>query len=355
MKIPFSKRWVLITAFIALSLVSVYLALRIAPYLLPVWILLRTVGIPVLASLVIAYLLHPIVRKGQALGMHRTMTILMLYLIVIATIAGTFWYASPLVVQQVQAILRKLPEIERLFFQWFWWVNQHIEQLPDGMHYGIDDAMGQLEDDTRNQIKETITTLKDGIGNLFSLFIIPFLVFYILNDWKMLKKAIFHTIPIRYRRHVLHILRDIDYTLGQYIRGQIIISVFVGVMTFVAYYYIGLSYALSLAIIATIANIIPYFGPFIGIIPALLIALVTNPILIVWVIVLNTVIQIVEGNVLAPYIMGKRLNVHPVTIILVLLAGAEVGGIFGLIFAVPFYMVVKVIVMHVVFRYKRSS
>lgn len=141
-------------------------------------------------------------------------------------------------------------------------------------------------------------------------------------------------------------MRDMDEAISSYIQGQIIVSFCVGVLLYIAYFIIGLEYSLILAILAMVTNIIPVLGPFIGTIPALIVAFIHSPITALWVLLAVIIVQQIESNLISPQVMGRQLDVHPLTIILLLLAASQIAGLIGLILAVPTYAILKVVVKH---------
>src|SRR5690606_11755099 len=150
-------------------------------------------------------------------------------------------------------------------------------------------------------------------------------------------------------------LLDIDRALGQYIRGQLIVAVIVGALAYLGYWLIGMPYALLLAGIVSIFNIVPYIGPFFGAAPAILMAATVSWKMVLYVVIVNTIVQILEGNVVSPQVVGRTLHMHPLSIILALLIGGELAGIVGLILAVPCLAVLKVILQHVRQYYLRRK
>ncbi|MFL6562935.1 MAG: AI-2E family transporter, partial [Bacillus sp. (in: firmicutes)] len=142
------------------------------------------------------------------------------------------------------------------------------------------------------------------------------------------------------------ILSDLDEALSSYIHGQIFVSFCIGTLLFLGYLMIGLDYSLLVAIVAMFTNVIPFLGPIIAIIPALIIAILNSPMMVVKVLIVMVVVQQIEGHIISPQVMGRRLEIHPLTIISLLLAAASIGGVLGLILAVPVYAVLKVIVHH---------
>lgn len=133
-------------------------------------------------------------------------------------------------------------------------------------------------------------------------------------------------------------------TLSSYIAGQVIECLFVGVFTSIGYLIIHEPLALVLGIVAGLCNIIPYVGPYIGIAPALFVSLTMAPDKLIWVIVVVLIVQQIDGNIIYPNIIGKTLKIHPLTIIVLLLAAGHIAGIAGMILCIPFYAVLKTVV-----------
>lgn len=142
-------------------------------------------------------------------------------------------------------------------------------------------------------------------------------------------------------------LKDIDDVLNLYIRGQILISSILAALLFIGYSIIGLNFALLLVVFAFFMNIIPFIGPWIAFIPALTIAFFQDPIMAIWVSVITLIAQQTDANLITPNIMGKTLNIHPLTIITILLAAGNIAGLIGVLLAVPGYAVGKAIISNI--------
>ncbi|HJV32285.1 MAG TPA: AI-2E family transporter, partial [Bacillales bacterium] len=141
-------------------------------------------------------------------------------------------------------------------------------------------------------------------------------------------------------------LKDVDESLGSYIRGQFLVCTIIGGIAALLFWIFDLKYPLILGLIIGATNVIPYFGPIIGAVPAIIIAITMSGKLVIITIVIIFLLQFLEGNILSPYIVGKSLHMHPLMIMLALTAGGEMGGIMGLILAVPILAVLKVAVIH---------
>jgi predicted PurR-regulated permease PerM len=137
-----------------------------------------------------------------------------------------------------------------------------------------------------------------------------------------------------------------DEALSSYIQGQAIVSFIVGVMMYIGYLIIGINYSLILAIVAMLTNVIPFLGPFLALVPAVIVGFTMSPFMALKVILVVIVVQQIDGNVSSPLIMGRKLDVHPLTIILILLVAGNLAGLIGMIVAVPAYAIIKVIISH---------
>jgi predicted PurR-regulated permease PerM len=138
-----------------------------------------------------------------------------------------------------------------------------------------------------------------------------------------------------------------DFALSSYIQGQIIVSICVGILAYIAFLIIGLDYPLVLALVAMFTNVIPFIGPWIGTIPAVIVGLLNSPFMALLVVLAVVVVQQIESNLISPQVMGRKLSIHPLTIIFLLLVAGRFAGLLGLILAVPTYAVGKVLVLHI--------
>ena len=174
-----------------------------------------------------------------------------------------------------------------------------------------------------------------------SIVTVPFVLFYMLKDGKKLPMKILSFLPTKSRSGILHVLQDINHQISSFIRGQIIVSFCIGILLYIGYMIIGLDYALILAIIASFTSVVPYLGPAIAITPALIVALVTSPVMLLKMVAVWTIVQLIEGKFISPQIMGKTLKIHPITIIFVILTAGNLFGVVGILLAVPGYAVLR--------------
>lgn len=307
-----------------------------------------TILFPFVASLIIAYLLNPLLEFICQRKSPRSVGILIIYTTFIVSLFLLSINVIPSLVSEMQKLLVKVP----------WYTSQiqlFFESMQQDYHrFNLPESFRKVTDANIQQFQEMIINLleavTDSVINLFShvflLLLIPLLVFYILKDLDNIKRSIYKMIPNKFRGRVRAVAEDIDKTLGAYVRGQLFISVFVASMVYVGLILLGVEFAILLAIINGITNVIPYFGPIIGAVPAFFIALLESPLLALKVILMITIVQQIESHIVAPTVYGRNLGIHPVIVILSLLAGGSFFGFMGLIFAVPVIAVIKVLLKH---------
>lgn len=179
--------------------------------------------------------------------------------------------------------------------------------------------------------------------NILSLALIPIVVYYFLSDGKNILKNLYLLIPVKKRMLTKKIAKDIDKILVKYILSQIFLSFLIGIITLIVLLVLDIKLPIVLSILNGIFNIIPYFGPILGAIPILLIALMDSLSKCLWSAIAIFIIQQIEGNILSPKITGDSTNIHPLVIVILLLVGEKLGGFIGMILVIPIAVVIKVI------------
>jgi predicted PurR-regulated permease PerM len=172
-----------------------------------------------------------------------------------------------------------------------------------------------------------------------------------LKDIDRIESFFLKMLPKNRRSEIARLFRSIDLVLGNYLRGQVIVCFIIGILAFIGYKIIGLPYAFLFAFFVALFNVIPYVGPFFGAIPAILVACTISFKLVIGTVIVNMVVQLLEGNVISPQIVGRSLHLHPLAIIFALLVGEEIAGVWGLLLAVPTLAVGKVVFEFIVTSY----
>ena len=179
--------------------------------------------------------------------------------------------------------------------------------------------------------------------SLVSLAIVPIVTYYFLVDGDLIYNKLLLILPTEKRIIAKRVISHIDKVLSRYIIIQLLLSLIIGALTFIVLVIIDVKFALILGIFNGILNIVPYFGPIIGGVPAIFVALMESPNKALWTLIAIFLIQQIEGNILSPKITGDSTNMHPIIIIILLLVGEKLGGLIGMIVAVPIGVIVKVI------------
>lgn len=188
-----------------------------------------------------------------------------------------------------------------------------------------------------------INTFISFTENILAFAVIPVLAYYFLAYGDLLTNKFLYFCPMNKRNLIRSLGADVDKVLGKYILSQLLLSLVVGIMTFIGMVLLDLKFPLLLASLNALLNIVPYFGAVLGAVPAILVAIAEGPSKILWVIITFIIIQQIEGNLVAPKITADSINMHPIVIIVLLLIGEQIGGLIGMIFIVPIAVVIKVL------------
>ncbi|MCR6095730.1 AI-2E family transporter [Salipaludibacillus agaradhaerens] len=318
----------------------------------PLVVFFQTLFIPFLIAGVLFYLLRPIVNLLHSYKVPRTVAILLIYIILIALITLLVFLVGPVLQRQVMNLVNNAPmlfdELRRLFIQIE--DNDWLARFQETENFSLEEVVTNFTNYMYEAFDFIATNVAGFIGLVTNvilvLIIIPFVLFYLLKDGNKGPKQMLRLLPEKQQEEGLKVLRDMDDKLASYIQGQVIVSVCVGVLMYIAFLIIGIDYSLILALVAMFTNIVPFIGPWIGTIPAVIVALIDSPIMVLWVVLAIVIVQQIESNLISPQVMGRKLAVHPLTIIILILVGGRFAGFFGLILAVPLYAITKVVISH---------
>lgn len=350
------RRWsetrILFISLLILVIVAIiYITFHILPFLRGFFQFLKAVLGPFLIAMIISYLLNPIVNLLSRRSVPRSVAVLLIYSLFLLSVFIIIMNTLPLLEKQLEEMAEHLPRWNEQIQYMINEYNDHgKEWLPSSIQRAIENSLNRMEQGLGNGVSRLLDGVGNTINQMFIALIIPFLAFYMLRDVHNFERSFKNLIPRAKRREFFRLFQEIDQALGNYIRGQLLVCVIVGVLVYIGYWIIGLPYAFILAIIVGIFNIIPYLGPIFGAIPAIFVAITISTKMVFAVIITNFIVQMLEGNVLSPQIVGRTLHMHPLFIIFALLVGGEIGGIWGLILAVPMFAVGKVMIEHI-FRY----
>ena len=340
-------KWITGLATTLLILSIIFMVGKVGSFFSELFIIVKKVITPFFIGLIIAYLLNPIINFLTRFRFPRWLAILIIYGIFFSILYFAIVKGGPILLQEFRELSANIPELMGSFRKWTNSMEIQQSVIPFSLHGKVMNGMNTLGATVTGYVTGLFTNINALLDKILTLFLIPFIVFYLLKDMKPMHRAVLMVIPGTYRVRVSRVLHDIDFALGQYIRGQLLVCLVLGFLTYIGYKMIHLPYAGALAFIVGITDIIPYIGPFIGAAPAILLSLTVSWEMALFVTGINIVTQVLEGNVLSPFIVGRTLHLHPLLIIFAVMVGGEVAGITGLIFAVPLVAIGKVIIQHI--------
>ena len=348
-----NNKFVVYTIIIFILSMTIFSLSKIGFILIPISIFIKTIALPIILAGICFYLFNLLVDFLERKGVKRIISIFVLYIVIIGALAIIISSVIPPLKNQVDRLIDNIPELTHDVQHAVTNLsnNRYVEQGLQSANTDLD----KISKDASKHLSKYVSGLSSGIVNfvgtiteiILSVAVLPFILFYLLKDGKNLPNYIVKLLPNRSRSEAKFILADMNHALSAYIRGQIFVAICIGVLLFIGYLIIGLDYALLLAIIAMVTNVVPYLGPIIAIIPAIIIAFITSPFMLVKLAIVWAVVQLLEGKVISPQIMGRSLDIHPITVIFVILTAGNLFGIIGIILAVPGYAVLKVIITHI--------
>lgn len=325
----------------------------------PFIIVFNTIVAPIIVSIILYYLFNPLVNLMERYNISRLWGVIILFLVIIGVIALAINLLIPVIGAQFKSFGNNFPYyVDK--------VNKFIDSVTK--YSLISNFYGQIQDQLDSLAKKLPSMVSDyfnGFGSKVKNFAealvnvgvviatTPFVLFFMLKDGHCFKEFSTNLMPPKFRKDFHDLLDKMSLQVGSYIQGQIIVSFCIGILLFIGYSIIGLDYSLILASIAAVTSVVPYIGPTIAISPAIIIALITSPIMLLKLVVVWTAVQFIEGHFISPNIMGKTLKIHPLTIIFILLSAGNLLGVVGVILGIPAYAILKVLVSHLFTMYKR--
>ncbi|KJS17291.1 MAG: hypothetical protein VR69_05525 [Peptococcaceae bacterium BRH_c4b] len=306
--------------------------------------LIRSILPAFLMAGVLVYLLSPLVDAVERRGHRRVSSILVVYLAMVVLGAAMGLYGLPRLVGQLNTLTGTVPVYTRQ-------VQDMAEEFQDRYtRAGLPREMKEIIDARINHLEKKILSVAERaaagmvglVGHIVNILLAPVLAFYILKDLGRCKAEMTRLIPLRWRMDVLELLGDVNRVLKNYIQGYLLVCLVVGLLVGLTLAALGVEFALTLGIFAGLTELIPYFGPAIGAVPAVALALLTSKWLAVKVVLAFFVIQQLEGNVISPKLLGDRVGLHPLAVIIFLFAGGKLYGLTGMLLAVPATAVLKI-------------
>lgn len=312
--------------------------------------ILRVIS-PLFIGFILAWLLNPVVKELEKRGMRRSFAVVVVYLVLILLLYLICLALVPVLTQQINDIVSSIPGIISEIGDW---INNLFNNLSDKTLVNLNDTKKQLFESLETFGKNLTTNLPatmfnvvssfvSGLGNILLGFVVGF---YLLFNFDNVSKNINKLLPKKIRKDTSKIIGEISQLLYKYCNGTLLITAILFVVSIIGFSIIGLNSPVLFALFCAITNLIPYVGPYVGGAPAVLVGFSQSSIIGILTLVFIIICQLLESNFLHPIVIGKKMDLHPVTIVVSLLIFGYYFGIIGMIVATPVVAVLKVLYIY---------
>lgn len=300
--------------------------------------------ITIILSMILAYLFNPIIIYFEEKGIKRFWGVIILYIIILGIFFIFAFLILPRTGEEIKKFISNMP-----------YYIEEFSKLVDNINIKYDEIIGELpivldSFDFKETISENIMGFQNivvsgiksflySLINLFSkavsLILTPILTLYFIVDKEYFINNFIKLIPEKHLEESFSLFREIDDSLSKFIRGRLIMAIYVGALVTILLLVLKVDFAVAIGIITGFADIIPYIGPLLGLLPAIFFALLDKPIKALWVALFFFIIQWTENNVLAPKVIGETTGLHPIVVLLSIIVGGGMFGVIGMIMSVP--------------------
>ncbi len=316
--------------------------------------LLSDIFLILIFSVLLAFIFNPVVAILEKEGLNRLTSTLIIFSATGFLLYLLLSFIIPKFVVQMDQLMNSLKSFS---------LHDQLVQLETEIYrlfpfFKVGELSQKIEEFISSQFVnsfDTLSTLVSGIVSAILLIvIIPFITFFLVKDSKKIMKNILHVIPNNYFEMSYWILKKVSLQLGRFVRAWIFDASFVGVTMGVGLYFIGVHNALPLGVIAGLGHLVPYFGPVIGGVPAIIISIIQTGDLsqVPFIVLLVILTYVADNGFVQPYVFSKSVDMHPIIIILLIIAGSQLFGVLGMLLAVPTASVVKTAAKEIYFAFK---
>lgn len=332
---------------VIIKFIITVLAVLFFIYIYKNFLMVRTITISILVAAMLAYFLNPMVKSvRKRLKISDTLAILTVFLIVILIFLILGFTVFPKTISDIKNLIIKFPEYYKQTLES---INDFFNQyeLFKGINLDneliIDNISKIYKKQTANVGNLLVNSAKNVMSFVFSLVLTPIFAFYFLKDKDKIKEKLKAMIPEARKERLIRLFSNIHNDMTKYIIGKIKMAVFVGFATFIMLLALGVEFSFVIGMITCVADIVPYVGPLMGLIPAFVFGFIDSPIKALWILIMYIFLQWVENNIVGPKILSNETGFHPIVVLFLLILGAALFGFLGMILAVPIALVIKTV------------
>jgi putative permease len=296
--------------------------------------------IALIICLLFALVLNPFVDFLQGLGIGRSFSILIVYAVIGVLLYSVVNLLAPSIIEQSDSLKRSYNEfqVSEKLKTTEKWIEKNVPYIKKG------DVGKEIEHAVKASFAKAEDFISGVVSTVLFIIIIPFITFFILRDRQKLKNGLIGLVPNRYFEMTINILDKIEKQLSSYVRAWLLDALVLGILAFAGLSILGVNYAIIIGMVAGAGHLIPYAGPIIGGVPAILISVIQygDLSMVLPIVILFTIIYILDSSFIQPYIFSKGAEMNPIVIIALILIGNQILGAFGALIAIPVATILKV-------------
>lgn len=338
----------------------------------------------VIIAIIFAYIINPIVNYLERKGVKRQFGVIIVYISAILIFGILIVSVIPKTINEVSNLLTSLPgmvdtlirefnnflsnvfakfniELPKNFINIYKETNpkvngnvetpQIVSNILDSIKGTINELIVKVQGSLMGSLSNVISKLYGFLTSAFRLVLIIIFSFYFSVDKERFMLRVKKAIPNKHREDISYLTKNIDIALQQFIRGRMLMAIFVGLLTMIYLLVLRVDFAIIIGLITCVADIIPFIGPFLGCAPAVLFAFMDSPMKALWVLILFVIVQWVENNILAPKLIGDSTGLNPLVILISIIIGGGIFGVWGMVISVPLTSIIFILVDFIKIKY----
>lgn len=339
------------TVELVLTIIGVFFILQMPNVFSPVLKMVSAILLPLFVAGFFYYMFDPIVVFLEKRRIPRVYGYILTLAVLLVLVFLAIMKIIPQLFEQAVQLSKSLPLYAEETSKWL----NELAQREEIKNFNIEEQLAAANLSLSNLFNIMLVSLTSSVSRIFSfmmqffilLFTVPFILLFMFKDGHKFIDALTKFFPQGIRGEVRQTVKELNETLSAYISSTIVDAVIIGILSFIAMTIFKQPYSLLLAVFCGVTNIIPYVGPFIGAVPAVIVGFFISPFQALYMALSILVIQQLDGNVIKPLLFGKTMNMHPLTIILVLIGAGSVAGIMGMLICIPVYAIIKTLVLNI--------
>lgn len=332
---------------VIIKFILTVLAVLFFIYIYKSFLMVRTLTLSILIAAMLAYFLNPLVKSVKnKFKISDTLAILAVFLVVILIFLILGFTVFPKTVSDVKNLIMKFPEYYKQTLES---INEFLGQYEVFKNINLDNNfiannLSKIYSKQKaNAANLIVSSAKNVMSFIFSLVLTPIFTFYFLKDKDDIREKLKNMIPKQKNDRLMKLFSKMHQDMTKYISGKIKMAIFVGFATFIMLLVLGVEFSFVIGIITCVADIVPYVGPLMGLVPAFVFAFIESPIKALWIFVLYLFIQWIENNIVGPKILSEETGFHPIVVLFLLIVGGSLFGFLGMILSVPIALVIKTV------------